>query len=109
MTKRPLAGMVGAIFLVTAALLTADALMADSAKRESCTVVGVGRLATADGSVITSHTDCCSECRIQVVPGRTYPKGSMAPVHWGMVYFGAEDDRHAPVSYTHLTLPTNRE
>jgi dipeptidase len=87
--------MVGAIFLIVAALLTADALLADSAKQESCTVIGVGRLATADGSVITSHTDCCSECRIQVIPGRTYPKGSMASVHWGMVYFGAEDERKA--------------
>jgi dipeptidase len=62
---------------------------------QSCTVIGVGKLASADGSVITSHTDCCSECRIQVVPGRTYPKGALAPVHWGMVYFGAEDGRKA--------------
>ncbi|HPW17458.1 MAG TPA: hypothetical protein PLP83_03655, partial [Candidatus Aminicenantes bacterium] len=59
---------------------------------EGCTVIGVGRLASADGSVMTSHTDCCSECRIQVVPGRTFPKGAMAPVHWGMIYFGASDD-----------------
>jgi dipeptidase len=66
-----------------------------SPKFEGCTVIGVGRLASADGSVMTSHTDCCSECRIQVVPGRAYPKGAMAPVHWGMVYFGASDDRRA--------------
>ncbi len=64
-------------------------------KFEGCTVIGVGRLASADGSVMTSHTDCCSECRIQVVPGRTFRKGAMAPVHWGMVYFGASDDRRA--------------
>lgn len=70
-------------------------LYADGVKPEGCTVIGAGRLATADGSVITSHSDCCSECRIQVIPGRTFPKGAMAPVHWGMVYFGAEDDRHA--------------
>jgi dipeptidase len=62
---------------------------------EGCTVIGVGRLASADGSVMTSHTDCCSECRIQVIPGRTYPKGATAPVHWGMVYFGASDERRA--------------
>lgn len=60
---------------------------------EGCTVIGAGRGATVDGSVITSHTDCCSECRIQVIPGRTYPKGATAPVHWGMVYFGSSDDR----------------
>jgi len=64
-------------------------------KPEGCTVIGVGRLATADGSVITSHTDCCSECRVQVVPAQTYPKGTMAPVHWGMVYFGGSDNRRA--------------
>ncbi len=62
---------------------------------EGCTVIGVGRNATTDGSVITSHTDCCSECRIQVIPGRAYPKGALAPVHWGMVYFGADDERRA--------------
>jgi dipeptidase len=66
-----------------------------NAKPQSCTVIGVGRLATADGSVITSHTDCSSECRVHVVPGRTFPPGSLAPVHWGMVYFGREDDRRA--------------
>jgi dipeptidase len=44
---------------------------------------------------MTSHTDCCSECRIQVVPGRTFPKGALADVHWGMVYFGRDDERKA--------------
>ena len=62
---------------------------------EGCTVIGVGRGATVDGSVITSHTVCCSEGRVQVVPGRTFAKGAQADVHWGMVYFGAEDDRRA--------------
>jgi hypothetical protein len=61
-------------------------LPAEKYKQEGCTVIGVGRNATVDGSVITSHTDCCSECRIQVIPGPTYLKGSMAPVHWDMVY-----------------------
>ncbi len=95
MTKRTYAGIVGAIILATGMALSPDWVLAEGSRQEACTVIGVGRLATADGSVITSHTDCCSECRIQIIPGRTYPKGSMAPVHWGMVYFGAEDDRHA--------------
>ena len=88
--------------LIRAAILFAAALIAgppflaaDGVRLESCTVIGAGRLATIDGSVITSHTDCCSECRIQIIRGRSYPKGAMAPVHWGMVYFGAEDERHA--------------
>jgi dipeptidase len=68
---------------------------ADPAERQSCTVIGVGRLATVDGSVMTSHSDCCSECRIQVVPGRTFPLGSLAAVHWGMIYAGNLDERRA--------------
>ncbi len=95
MARQRMLGIAAAIFAIAGAISLVSPLIADGAKRESCTVIGVGRLATADGSVITSHTDCCSECRIQVIPGRTYPKGSMAPVHWGMVYFGAEDDRKA--------------
>ncbi len=88
---------VGMAALLTLALALAGAavLRAGDREKEGCTVIGVGRLATVDGSVITSHTDCCSECRIQIIPGRTFPKGAMAPVHWGMVYFGAEDDRKA--------------
>ena len=60
---------------------------------QGCTVIGVGKMATVDGSVITSHTDCCSECRVHVVPAKTFKKGSMAPVYWGMVYFGRNDSR----------------
>jgi len=92
----------GPIFVLGLVLLGGILTAAPAAPRpaaedakEGCTVIGVGRLASADGSVITSHTDCCSECRIQVVPGRTYPKGATAPVHWGMVYFGGGDDRMA--------------
>jgi dipeptidase len=88
--------LIGSAAVIAAAVLAFPGLpAADGAKSEGCTVIGAGRLATADGSVITSHTDCCSECRIQVIPGRAFPKGAKAPVHWGMVYFGAEDDRHA--------------
>jgi dipeptidase len=97
MARQRLFGAAAAVIAVAGTVLLACAppLGADGAKQEGCTVIGAGRLATADGSVITSHTDCCSECRIQVIPGRAYPKGAMAPVHWGMVYFGAEDDRQA--------------
>jgi dipeptidase len=80
---------------IFAGIFAASPLTASEDRPEGCTVIGVGRLASADGSVMTSHTDCCSECRIQVIPGRTFPKGSMAPVHWGMVYFGRDDDRKA--------------
>jgi len=96
MTRRPIFTHAAILIALAFAFsLASPPLSAQGVQREACTVIGVGRLATVDGSVITSHTDCCSECRIQVIPARTYPKGAMAPVHWGMVYFGAEDDRHA--------------
>jgi len=85
----------GGYIWIAILILVSGLLSAAENGPQSCTVIGVGKLASADGSVITSHTDCCSECRIQVVPGRTFPKGSLAPVHWGMVYFGAEDGRKA--------------
>ncbi|MDH4197864.1 MAG: C69 family dipeptidase [Candidatus Aminicenantes bacterium] len=81
--------------IIAGLLIGAGTLGANAVKQEGCTVIGVGKDASVDGSVITSHTDCCSECRIQVIPGRTFPKGSLADVHWGMVYFGGEDDRQA--------------
>jgi dipeptidase len=85
----------GAYIWIALLILVSGLLSAADNSPQSCTVIGVGKLASADGSVITSHTDCCSECRIQVIPGKTYPKGSLAPVHWGMVYFGGGDDRKA--------------
>jgi len=91
----PFARLAVAVAIAFSLAVASPPLAADGAKLEGCTVIGAGRLATVDGSVITSHSDCCSECRIQVVPGRTFPKGSLAPVHWGMVYFGNDDDRRA--------------
>jgi len=50
----------------------------------SCTIIAVGKRASADGSVIVSHTDCGPDNRIRVVHGRTFKKGDMAPVYWGI-------------------------
>ena len=58
-----------------------------------CTDIIVGKKATLDGSVINSHTGACSDSRVHVVPARTYKKGTMAPVYWGMVFFGRDDER----------------
>ncbi len=54
----------------------------------SCTVIAVGKKASADGSVIVSHTDAGPDCRIHLVPGQSYEKGAQAPVHWGMIDLG---------------------
>jgi dipeptidase len=58
---------------------------------DGCTIISAGKDATVDGSVMTSHSDACSECRLHVVPGRAFPKGAMADVHWGMIYYGRDD------------------
>ncbi|MGB2763788.1 MAG: peptidase, partial [Candidatus Aminicenantaceae bacterium] len=50
----------------------------------SCTDIIVGKDASVDGSVITSHTGCCPECRVHVVPAKTFKKGDMAPVYYGL-------------------------
>lgn len=52
--------------------------------RDTCTDIIVGKNASVDGSVITSHTGCCPECRVHVVPSQTFKKGSNAPVYYGL-------------------------
>jgi len=51
---------------------------------DSCTDIIVGKLASVDGSVITSHTGCCDECRVHVVPRQKFKTGEMAPVYYGL-------------------------
>lgn len=51
----------------------------------ACTIVVAGKKATVDGSVLNSHTDCGPDSRIRIVAGKKYPKGSMAPVYWGIL------------------------
>ena len=49
-----------------------------------CTIIAAGKKATADGSVIISHTDTGPDSRIYYVPGRTFRQGEQAPVYWGI-------------------------
>jgi len=79
--------------VLAALALAAFAAAAPRKGPDGCTVIGAGRLATTDGSIITSHSDCCSECRVLVVPAAVHAQGETAPVHWGMVYFGPQDER----------------
>jgi len=50
----------------------------------ACTDIIVGKNASVDGSVITSHTGAAPECRVHVVQGKTWEKGALAPVYWGL-------------------------
>jgi len=51
-----------------------------------CTDIVVGKKASVDGSVITSHTGASRNGgAVQVVPAQTHEPGSTAPVYWGML------------------------
>lgn len=50
----------------------------------SCTIIAAGKKATADGSVIISHTDTGPDSRIYYVPGKTFRAGEQAAVYWGI-------------------------
>ncbi|MEA3505490.1 MAG: C69 family dipeptidase [Bacteroidota bacterium] len=51
---------------------------------QACTDIVVGKKASADGSVIISHTDSGDDCRLRVVHGQKFPEGAMASVYWGI-------------------------
>jgi len=50
----------------------------------ACTVIAVGKKASADGSNIISHTDTGQDSRIFVVPAQTFKPGEQAAVYWGI-------------------------
>jgi len=50
----------------------------------ACTDIIVGKKASTDGSVITSHTGAAPECRVHRVPAMDFEKGAMAAVYYGL-------------------------
>jgi len=50
---------------------------------DGCTSITVGKKASADGSVITSHTDDSHRTRswMNIIPARDHKKGAMAPMY----------------------------
>jgi dipeptidase len=59
-------------------------LLPAASDEEGCTVIAVGKKASADGSVILSHTDAGPNSRIYVVPAAKHKAGEKAPVYWGI-------------------------
>jgi dipeptidase len=51
---------------------------------EGCTVIAVGKKASADGSLILSHTDAGPDSRLFVVPAGKHKPGARAAIHWGI-------------------------
>ncbi len=54
---------------------------------ENCTTIMVGRLASTDGSVMTSHS-CDGKYRtwLEIFPEQKFEKGVMHPVYWGLLH-----------------------
>lgn len=77
----------GIMVLAVSVLFTLPALSQETERRathDSCTDIVVGKNASVDGSVIVSHTGAAPECRIHVVPAKSFKKGEKAPVYWGL-------------------------
>jgi dipeptidase len=68
---------------------------------DACTSITLGKLATADGSVITSHTDDSHRTRswIDIVPAKKHQKGSMVPM-----YKRVKNDSLAMPAYGHKQI-----
>lgn len=63
----------------------------------ACTIIAVGKKASADGSVIISQTDNGDDCRIRIVPAMDFPKGSKAAVYWGIQNINQPLDKYGEV------------
>jgi len=68
---------------------------------EGCTTITVGRLATFDGSVMTSHTDDSHRTRswLDMVPAMDHPEGSTVPMYVRKPY-----DSLAMPTYQHIPI-----
>jgi dipeptidase len=79
---------IGILFLMSLNAFKLSGIRADEGGRiynlDACTDIIVGKEASLDGSVITSHTGCCPECRVHVVPAQTFREGARAPVYYGL-------------------------
>ena len=71
-------------FCVGVGLFCVNAGQEQGPSDDYCTDIVVGKGASVDGSVITSHTGCGADCRIHVVPAQSYPGGAKAPVFYGI-------------------------
>ncbi len=75
------------LLLSVPALVAQDAPMTREERADACTSIMVGKKASVDGSVITSHT-CDGNYRawLNVVPRKTNPAGTKRPIRWGLLH-----------------------
>lgn len=80
---------------------------------EACTAIGVGRLASTDGSVMVAHTDDSGgmgDPRLARVPARDWPAGAMRPVYLSIADYPRmiapeRSDSYAPRNDVQKSLP----
>mmetsp|Transcript_116711 Transcript_116711/g.371322 ORF Transcript_116711/g.371322 Transcript_116711/m.371322 type:complete len:683 (-) Transcript_116711:231-2279(-) len=72
-------------FVGSLLLLSASAQEFFDSERDACTSILVGRKASTDGSVMTSHSNDCADCdwRMSYVPARDYPEGATRTIFDG--------------------------
>ncbi|MGD9264520.1 MAG: C69 family dipeptidase [Lysobacterales bacterium] len=59
-------------------------ILASMNTTEACTIIAVGKDASADGSVLISQTDTGQDTRVYVVHGQKFAPGSKAAVYFGI-------------------------
>lgn len=96
----------GLVFLLFTALLIVNNFAQDKPDweggvPEGCTTITVGRLATSDGSVMTSHTDDSHRTRswLDMVPAKDHPEGSTVTMYVRKPY-----DSLAMPTYQHIPI-----
>lgn len=68
--------------LLISLMVTLLILLGTFGTASACTAILVGKDASVDGSVMTTHTcDGWYDNRIRIVPGKTFEKGTMVPVY----------------------------
>lgn len=75
------------VSFMTSAQQTQENLQDRDALEQNCTSIMVGRLATADGSVITAHS-CDGNYRtwLNIVPPAKHPKGATDKIYYGKMH-----------------------
>ena len=77
--KKIISVMALSVMIVSLSIISANA----------CTSVVVGKKASVDGSVMTTHTcDGQYDARIRIIPGKEFEPGAMAPVYRDLCHDG---------------------
>ena len=86
------------LLLLVVAGMAVSAQWIEDPEDGNCTVFIVGKDASADGSVMTTHTcDGWYDSRVQIVPGGTHEPGEMLTIYSNMCHADRADRQPAPM------------